>query len=138
MTRSRERFGALARALVWAVTACAASPPAPLRSGLLLPGYDRQVRPQDDLFAFANGRWLRTIQIPPDRSRYGTFQMVADQAKQHLRSIVENSAARGGAAGSPDQQIGDFYASFMDTARLDALGTAPLKAPLERIDGSLP
>ncbi|MGH3513114.1 MAG: hypothetical protein ACRDRB_12660, partial [Pseudonocardiaceae bacterium] len=115
MTRSRWRLGALAMVLVWAVTACAGAPPTPLGSGLLLPGYDRQVRPQDDLFTFASGQWLSTTQIPADRSRYGAFDMVADQAEQQLRSIVEDSAGRHGAAGSPDQQIGDFYASFMDT-----------------------
>jgi predicted metalloendopeptidase len=121
-------------ALVFAVTACAGAPPATLGSGLMLPGYDRQVRPQDDLFTFANGQWLRTTQIPADRSRYGAFQKVDDQAQQHLRTIVEDSAARHGVAGSPEQQIGDFYTSFMDTARLDALGAAPLKASLARID----
>jgi len=124
----------LATALALAVTACAGAPPATLGSGLRLPGYDRQVRPQDDLFTFANGQWLRTTQIPADRTRYGAFDMVADQTEQHLRTIVEDSAARHGAAGSPDQQIGDFYASFLDTARLDALGGAPLKASLDRID----
>ncbi|MGH3779122.1 MAG: M13 family metallopeptidase [Pseudonocardiaceae bacterium] len=92
------------------------------------------MRPQDDLFTFANGQWLRTTQIPADRTRYGAFDIVADQTEQHLRTIVEDSAGRRGAAGSPDQQIGDFYASFMDTARLDALRAAPLKASLDRID----
>ncbi|MGB9282161.1 MAG: M13 family metallopeptidase [Pseudonocardiaceae bacterium] len=134
VTRSRLRLGALAMALMWAVTACGGAAPTTLGSGLLLPGYDRQVRPQDDLFTFANGQWLRTTQIPADKSRYGAFDILADQAQQHLRTIVEDSAARHGAAGSPDQQIGDFYASFMDTARLDALGAAPLKASLDRID----
>src|SRR6478609_8219868 len=134
VTQSRWRLGALAMVLVGAVTACAGAPAAALGSGLLLPGYDRQVRPQDDLFTFASGQWLRTTQIPADRSRYGAFDMLADQADQQLRSIVEDSAARHGAAGSPDQQIGDFYASFMDSARLDALGAAPLKASLDHID----
>jgi putative endopeptidase len=123
-------------AVVWALTACAATPPPPpppLRSGLLT-GYDRQVRVQDDLFRFTNGQWLRTTEIPPDRTRYGAFTVLADQADQNLRAIVEGSAARRGATGSPDQQIGDFYASFMDTARLDALGAAPLRASLDRID----
>lgn len=124
----------LATALVLVGTACAGAPPATLGSGLLLPGYDRQVRPQDDLFTFANGQWLRTTQVPADRSSYGAFQMVDDQTQQHLHTIVEDSAARHAAAGSADQQIGDFYASFMDTARLDAAGAAPLRASLARID----
>ena len=132
--RSRLRRGVLAMALVWAVTACAGAPPPPLGSGLLLPGYDRQVRVQDDLFRFANGQWLRTTEIPADRTRYGAFDMLTEQSERNLRTIVEDSAAHHGAAGSPDQQIGDFYASFMDTARLDALGATPLKASLDRID----
>ncbi|MDQ5856470.1 MAG: M13 family metallopeptidase, partial [Actinomycetota bacterium] len=132
MNRSRLLVGVLV-ALVWVVVACASTPPPP-GSGLLLPGYDRQVRAQDDLFRFANGEWLRTTEIPADRSRYGEFDVLADQSRQHLRAIIEDSAARGGAAGSADQQIGDFYASFMDTARLEALGATPLKESLDRID----
>ncbi|MGB6162516.1 MAG: M13 family metallopeptidase [Pseudonocardiaceae bacterium] len=131
---SRLRRAVLAVALVWVVAACAGTPAPPLGSGLLLPGYDRQVRAQDDLFQFANGQWLRTTEIPPDRTRYGAFDALAEQAQRNLRTIVDDSVARHGAAGSPDQQIGDFYASFMDTARLDALGAAPLKASLDRID----
>lgn len=134
MIRSRLRVGVLAIALVWAVAACAGAPPPQLGSGLLLPGYDRQARVQDDLFRFANGQWLRTTDIPADRTRYGAFDALADQAEQNLRTIVEDSAAHHGAAGSPDQQIGDFYASFMDTARRGALGAAPLRASLNRID----
>ncbi|MGH3868488.1 MAG: M13 family metallopeptidase [Pseudonocardiaceae bacterium] len=132
--RSRLRLAVLAMALVWVVAACAGTPPPALGSGLLLPGYDRQVRAQDDLFRFANGQWLRTTEIPADRTRYGAFDALAEQAQQNLRTIVDDSTARHGAAGSPDQQIGDYYASFMDTARLDALGAAPLKASLDRID----
>ncbi len=125
----------LVMALVWAVTACAGTPPPPpLASGLLLPGYDRQVQVQNDLFRFTNGQWLRTTEIPADRSRYGAFDALADDAERNLRTIVEESAAHPGAAGSPDQRIGDFYTSFMDTARLETLGVAPLRASLARID----
>jgi putative endopeptidase len=129
----------LAMALTGAVAACAGTPPAPplgsgLRSGLLTPGYDRQVRPQDDLFRFANGQWLRTTEVPADRTRYGAFTMLSDKAEQNLRAIIEDSAARHGAIGTPDQQISDFSASFLDTARLDALGATPLKASLDRVD----
>ncbi|MGH3936333.1 MAG: M13 family metallopeptidase [Pseudonocardiaceae bacterium] len=92
------------------------------------------MRAQDDLFRFANGAWMRATEIPADRTRYGAFDALADQSEQHLRTIIEDSVARPGAAGSPDQQIGDFYASFMDTARLEALGATPLKESLDRID----
>jgi putative endopeptidase len=131
VNRSRLLACALV-ALMWGVAACASTPPS-LRSGLLLPGFDRSVRAQDDLFRFANGEWLRSTEIPADRSVYGAFATLADQSETNLRAIVEDSAARRGPAGSPDQQIGDFYASFMDTARVDALGTAPLQESLDRI-----
>lgn len=121
--------------LAWVVTACAGGgTAAPPRSGLQLSGYDRQVRVQDDLFHFANGQWLRTTEIPPDRSRYGAFEALNDESERDLKAIIEDSVARHGPPGSPDQQIGDFYASFMDTARLDALGAAPLAEPLRRVD----
>ncbi|MGH3776980.1 MAG: M13 family metallopeptidase [Pseudonocardiaceae bacterium] len=115
------------------VAGCASTPP-PLGSGLLLPGYDRGVRAQDDLFQFANGQWLRSTEIAADRSTNGAFVTLNDESEKNLRAIIDEGAARRGAAGSPDQQIGDFYASFMDTARLDALGAAPLKESLDRID----
>ncbi len=139
VTRSRLWRGVLALMLVWAVAACTSAPPPlppsqPTGSGLLLPGYDRGVRAQDDLFRFANGQWLRTTEIPADRTRYGAFDALADQSEANLRTIVEDSAARPGPAGSPDQQLGDLYASFMDTARITALGATPLKEPLSRID----
>ncbi|HJT02121.1 MAG TPA: M13 family metallopeptidase [Pseudonocardiaceae bacterium] len=136
MTRSRLVLASLMVALVWVVTACAGAPPAaPPASGLLLSGYDRGARAQDDLFQFANGQWLRTTEIPPDRTRYGAFDALAEKADKDLHTIIADSAARHAAAGTPDQRLGDFYASFMDTAHLDALGAAPLRASLARIDG---
>jgi putative endopeptidase len=132
VNRSRWLVGVLVT-LVLVMTACTSTPQSP-ESGLLLAGYDRQVRAQDDLFRFANGEWLRTTEIPPDRTRYGAFDALTDQCEQRLRTIIEDSGARRGAAGSPDQQVGDLYASFMDTARLEALGAAPLKESLDRID----
>jgi putative endopeptidase len=135
--RSRPRFAVLVT-LVWAVTlvgvVAGCTSTRPLRSGLLLPGFDRQVRAQDDLFRFANGEWLRTTEIPAAGSQYGSVTELDNQSEENLRAVVEDSATHHGAAGSPDQKIGDFYASFMDTARLDALGAAPLKESLDRID----
>ncbi len=119
--------------LVGALVACQSTPPT-RGSGLLLPGYDRDVRPSNDLFRFANGTWLRNTKIPAERSRYGSFDILTDQSEKNLRKIVEDSAARGRKAGSEDQQIGDLYASFMDTKRLNALGTAPIAAALNRVD----
>ncbi|MGH3917374.1 MAG: M13 family metallopeptidase [Pseudonocardiaceae bacterium] len=125
--------------LMWAVGACQSapqspSPPLPLGSGLLLDGYDRGVRAQDDLFQFANGEWLRNTEMPADRSGYGAFDILAEKSEMDLRAIIDDSVARQGPPGSADQQIGDYYTSFMDTARIEQLGATPLAAPLARVD----
>lgn len=126
------------------LTACAAapqsSPPAisaasQLGSGLDTAGFDRSVRPQDDLFRFVNGNWLETTEIPADRANYGAFVALDDQAQANLRAIVEEAAdAPAKEPGSDEQKIGDFYLSFMDTARAEALGITPLASELARID----
>jgi predicted metalloendopeptidase len=106
-----------------------------LGAGLDTAGFDRSVRPQDDLFRFVNGKWIETTEIPADRSNYGAFIALDDQAQADLREIVEAASrdpAR--APGSDAQKIGDFYLSYMDTARADALGLTPLEPALERIE----
>jgi predicted metalloendopeptidase len=128
------------------LTACAATTesPAPttpdtpevkLGTGLDTAGFDRALRPQDDLFRFVNGKWLETTEIPADRSNYGAFVALDDQAQADLRAIVEEAAnAKGHAAGSDAQKIGDFYLSYMDEPRANARGLEPLASELGRID----
>ena len=129
-----QRLVALAVVLIASVT-IAARQPAPVRSGLDLAGMDRAVRPQDDLFRFANGRWLATADIPPDRTTYGTFIELTDKTELALRELIEDVARRPrGRAGSPEQQIADLYTSAMDVARINALGTEPIREVLARID----
>jgi predicted metalloendopeptidase len=94
-----------------------------MRSGIALDALDLGVRPQDDLFGFANGRWIAETEIPEDRARFGTFHLLADAAELHLREILEADT------GKP----GDLYASFMDQQRVDELGVSPLDEPLAAI-----
>ena len=64
-----------------------------MRSGISVEDMDREVRPQDDLFGYVNGGWVARTQIPSDRALHGTFRILADDAEQHLRAIVEEAAA---------------------------------------------
>ena len=106
-----------------------------LPSGLDLESLDRAVRPQDDLYRFVVGTWLRDTPIPPDRSTYGAFEMLQDQAYADVRAIAEAAVAGAATApaGSDAQRIGDLYLSFMDTARIEAVGLEPLRPELTRI-----
>jgi predicted metalloendopeptidase len=97
-------------------------------------GFDRSVRPQDDFYAFVNGGWARTAQIPADRSSYGSFITLADRSEAAIRAILDEAvAARNPARGSDTQKLGDLYASFMDSTRAERLGITPIQPDLARI-----
>lgn len=102
-------------------------------SGLNLHHVDPSVRPQDDLFGHANGRWIAQTEIPADRGRYGSFDMLREKAEKHVHAIIEAVAQGSPAAGTVAAKVGDLYASFMDEDRIEGLGTDPLAVDLERI-----
>ena len=102
--------------------------------GIDVSGMDRSARPQDDFFRFVNGAWADKTQIPPDKSRYGSFAMLADKSEDALKEILENAAAKKDAPhGSELQKVGDLYRSFMDTGRIDMLGIKSLQPHLAYI-----
>ncbi len=102
-------------------------------SGLDLPGMDRAVRPQDDLFRAGNGHWLATTEIPADKSSFGMVAQLRDLSDQRVRALVEGLAKGGPKAGSAEHKVGAYYASFMDTAAIDKAGLAPVKPLLDGI-----
>ncbi|WP_432548095.1 M13 family metallopeptidase [Kineococcus sp. SYSU DK004] len=95
---------------------------------------DPSVRPQDDLFRHVNGRWLATTEIPDDRAVDGAFVRLRDESEAQCRVIVERAAAAGAPRGSVTQKIGDLYASFTDTDRVEALGASPVADDLAAVD----
>ena len=106
-----------------------------LSAGIALEYVEPAVRAQDDFFEHLNGKWLKTVEIPADKSSWGAFHKLHDDTQPQLRAIIEKSAAaKGAAAGSEVQLIGDFFASYMDEARLEQLGIGPLKGELAKID----
>src|SRR5262245_35918315 len=99
---------------------------------------DLSVRPQDDLFGHVNGRWLQTTEIPADKGSWGPFVQLADVAEKQVREIIEELAERvvaGEHALDGDaMRIACLYASFMDEATVDRLGTAPMQPLLAAVD----
>ena len=123
--------------LVVAMAAIVVAPPRAqtLKSGLDVAGFDRSVAPQDDLYRYVNGGWLKRVAMPADRVSYGAFIEIADRTEDDLRAIIEEIAARPDRPrGSAAQQIADLYASVMDEARIDALGVSPIEPELRRLD----
>lgn len=102
-----------------------------------LQAFDRSVRPQDDLFRFVNGTWLANTTIPDDKATTGAFIELRDQAEEAVRNIItqaEPDAEDDAAGQSPEQKIALLYASFMDTERIEALGTQPLREDLDTVE----
>ncbi|MFC5510907.1 M13 family metallopeptidase [Massilia jejuensis] len=111
----------------------AAAPGAPI-SGIDIQYIDSSVRPQDDFFTYLNGKWLKTAEIPADKSSWGTFLKLRDDTQPQLLGIIEAAQKDPSKkAGTDVQKIGDLYASFMNEARVERLGTRPLAGELQRI-----
>ena len=94
---------------------------------------DLSVAPGDDFFAFANGTWAARTGIPPDRSSWGVFNVLADKSTLRTRDLLEAAARSAAPARSARRQVGDYYASYLDEAAIEAAGTTPLRPLLDRI-----
>ena len=120
------------------LTAPAPPAPAPHQAaigefGIDLSARNPAVKPGDDFFAYANGTWYDAFTIPPDKPWYGSFNKLDDLSKDRVREIIEHAAAAHAATGTPEQQIGDYFAAFMDEAAIEANGLAPAQPDLDRI-----
>jgi putative endopeptidase len=113
--------------------AATASAPDAGTHGVDLAGMDRSVPPGDDFFLHANGTWLKETDIPADSSRWGTFNILAEQSMQRVRAVLEKAADGSAPAGSEERKVGDFYASYLDEAAVEARGLEPLRPELAAI-----
>jgi endothelin-converting enzyme/putative endopeptidase len=93
---------------------------------------DTSVKPGDDFWAYVNGTWAKNTQIAADRASAGPFVTLSDQAEKDVHEIVQQ-LANDQIRDHLGQQIGDYYASFLDQDAIDAAGTAPLKPYLAEI-----
>ena len=143
-------LAACAPVILSACASMAAAPPAPVPApapvaeaakpkpaygtfGFDTAGMDASVKPGDDFFSYANGTWVKTAEIPADRSSYNTFAVLREAATKRTVELIETAAKTQGPAGSEARMIGDYYASFMDEAAVEAKGATPLAPELAQI-----
>lgn len=102
-------------------------------SGIDPDGFDKSVRAQDDLFLHVNGRWLLKTEIPADKSNYGSFNKLIDEAQLNIRAIIEEAAKN--PSDENGRKVGDFFNSYMNEELVERLGVKPISAELSRIRG---
>jgi putative endopeptidase len=102
-------------------------------SGIDLKGIDHAVQPGDDFNEYANGAWIKTAQIPADRSSTGIFLQVFQKAEKRTADLIKAAGNGNPAAGSNQRLIADYYKAYMDEAGIEKAGLAPLKPELDAI-----
>ena len=102
--------------------------------GIELTGMDPSVKPADNFYEYANGKWLAATAIPPDRPLVAIFTQLQDRNREILHQILEETARQALTAGDTiPGKVGTFYRSGMDEARIEKAGAQPLQEELDRI-----
>ena len=102
--------------------------------GLELQHMDTNVRPQDDFYNYVNGSWMKTAQIPSDKSTWGSFNKLAEDTDNNSMSILNSLLKEKFDAGTEGKKIQDLYATYMNMEKRNADGITPIKADLSKID----
>jgi putative endopeptidase len=130
--------GALAAVLV--LSACGTKKTEPIKNAVLsqyttinTDYFDKNTRPQDDFFQYANGAWCKANPVPDNESRWGSFNELDQANKAKLRTILEDAAKDNSVEGSVHQILGDYYTSFIDFETRNKLGLSPIKEEIELI-----
>lgn len=91
------------------------------------------VKPGENFYQYVNEGWLKNTPIPADQSNYGSFSVLDDAVKDAIRNIIEQAASSNPASGSDAQKVGDFFKSYTDIDRRNALGIKPIQPLLDDV-----
>ncbi|WDF70743.1 M13 family metallopeptidase [Sphingobacterium oryzagri] len=95
---------------------------------------DTTVRPQDDFYSYVNGNWMKTVEIPSDKARWGSFDELREHTDEAVLKILKESLSQNFTQGSDGQKIGDLYKSYVNFDTRNNLGIKPIKSYLDKID----
>ena len=100
--------------------------------GVALENMDKAVKPGTNFFEYVNGTWLANTEIPADQSRYGSFNILRDEAEERVRAIIETAASKPEPS-TDEKRIGDLFAAYTNTDAIERAGLAPIAEDLVRI-----
>ncbi len=106
----------------------------PKQVAIDLQDLDTTVSPAVDFDQYANGGWKKRNPMPAEKSRYGSFDKLADTGEEQVKAIFSELATGTFEEGSIEKKIADFYASGMDTAAIETAGITPLQPYLQQVD----
>lgn len=95
---------------------------------------DQSVRPQDDFYNFVNGKWMQTVSIPDDKSRWGSFDELRENTDINTLKLLKELIKQKYVNGSDGQKIADLYHSYIDMDERNKLGITPIQSRLDKID----
>ena len=102
--------------------------------GIDVEGMDRSVKPGDDFFRYANGKWAATTQIPAEKSSYGASAILRDLSEARERALLDRWAAdKGLTPGSEEAKVASIYRTFLDEATAEKRDAQPIQARLDAI-----
>ena len=106
-----------------------------LTPGIMLSYIDSTVSPKNDMYHFANGKWLKTQQIPASDGSWGSFNEINERNLANLKTLMGDITKDASApAGSNKQKLRDFYLVGMDSTKTDKDGIKPISSDLAAID----
>jgi len=101
-------------------------------SGIDLEGMNSDIRPQDDFYEYANGKWLAVTEIPAEEIGWGSYMTLRKESLEQSKAIVEELAGSADLEGEA-KKISDFYNAWMNEALVDEKGIEPLAMDLKKI-----
>ena len=104
-----------------------------MTSGIDLTNLDTTAVQGADFYQYACGGWMKKHPLTNEYSRFGSFDMLAENNREQLKGLIVEIAAGQNAQGTIGQKIGDIYNLAMDSVKLNADGVTPIQADLEKI-----
>lgn len=95
---------------------------------------DSSIQPCDNFYLFAVGGWLKNNPVPPTEARWGSFNLLKEENLQKIKTILQEASSHQYPPKSPEQIVGDFYLSALDSAKIEQLGLTPLIPILQKIE----